>query len=471
MRSFVISSFNGGLSDYEDKGIPGAFKPGTQNLNIRRLVDSIMCQQALAEEPTPGLFTGLANFIVPATDGNTYFFCDDGKIIKRTSGAVYSLVKTDADGAIIGAYEMPCTNGKSYMFYATSTKLHCKELPGLADWSDVDANVVVGGTTYTYPKVNLTASTWHTMGMAVGDLHICNKSTLALVGYDGSYTNNSLDLIPGNEAVTLLERNRYVIIGTKRTDGLAGAALVAWDASSNGWNDRQVLPFSSIQAMIDTEYPLLQVDTDGQLFFSDMVNSLPITNFPGGGYVMPGAVYNDAGLALMGVSGASSGYQGVYSYGRRRKNARPVLNLEYALVSDKIGAVSKAGSTILISYKSGTSYGVKKVDASNKAVGVYRSLDLKAPLNLAYEPTFAMIRLVMAPLPVSCSVGVKRKINKAGSFTTANVEGGGTSFTTQNGTEAIFYVQDKGKIFELEITATPSGNNSPEIYKAEVFFQ
>ena len=46
---YQISSFRGGISDYDDKGLAGAFKFG-YGLDIRKVKDSLSCQQALIEE-------------------------------------------------------------------------------------------------------------------------------------------------------------------------------------------------------------------------------------------------------------------------------------------------------------------------------------------------------------------------------------------------------------------------------------
>ena len=49
MGVFQIVSARGGLSDYEDKGIVGAFKFAA-NLDVRKLKDTISAGQALLDE-------------------------------------------------------------------------------------------------------------------------------------------------------------------------------------------------------------------------------------------------------------------------------------------------------------------------------------------------------------------------------------------------------------------------------------
>src|SRR3989304_1447801 len=97
---FEIKHWDGGLSDYDDKGVRGAFKRG-QNLDIRRDTDSLKAGQALAEEgiieggsqsasaspsvsaALTSVFRDLVHFFVKASDGNTYGFGNAGYIYKR----------------------------------------------------------------------------------------------------------------------------------------------------------------------------------------------------------------------------------------------------------------------------------------------------------------------------------------------------------------------------------------------------
>jgi hypothetical protein len=397
----------------------------------------------------------------------------NGRIYKRTSGGVYSLVYTDAENVCSGASQWYDSVGNTFLTWACTTKLHRKQIlnsSGAAvntNWSDVDATV----NGQTYPKTNLSTATYHTMRQSVGVLLITNVNVLAQVGYDDSYTNNALQLIPGNIAKTLLERNIATIIGCYRLDSKEQSMLVGWDGLSLSWNSKQIFPTSSINALIDTEVPLAQVGSNGQLYYADMTGILPITKFPGGGQCDPDGVDADAGVALFGVYGNGSGYSGIYSYGRKKKNAPLTLNLEYQFDCDQIGTLKKVGSTVMFSYKSGSNYGVKKVDSSNKATATYQSLDLKAPVKKDSEPIWNYVRLIMSPHPAGSTVQVYRRMDKNGSFVICNLDGGSNSYSTTDGQEAVFYIGDKGKYCEIQIVTTPSGNTTPEILQVEVDVQ
>ena len=324
MDAFEIKYWNGGLSDEEDKGIRGAFKFGS-NLDLHRETDSLKCGQALVDEglasshspslsvspsasvsrspspspsasssptpspsasvspsaskslspsvtpsssespspsPTAGLttiFEDLIHFLVKCSDGYTYGFGNTGCVYRRDADAFWQRVYKDADGAIKGAEEKPSSTGKLYLYWATDRTLKRKEIPGLSNWNDVET-----------VNNNLESADWHTMKQIGGALKIVNRDKLALVGYDDSYTNEALDLIPGNWAKTVVERDGRAIVGTYKAAD----------------------PDKGINAAIDSEYPLAQVGDDGEIYFANMSDSMPVKRLPGGGKVNPGGVCN-----------------------------------------------------------------------------------------------------------------------------------------------------------------------------------
>lgn len=464
MNTFLLKSFVG-LSDFENKGIKGSFKFGS-GLDVRREMDSLYSGYDLVEDLGAGTMTDTALFIVNSSDGNSYHFCRDGKIFKRTSAGVYTLVYTDSDGVITGAVEWENDVGDKFLYWATSTKLHRKTIPGVSDWSDVDATV----NGQTYPKTNLTSSTWHTMKEIGGNMFISNSNTIAMVGYDDSYTTNALQLTPGNIAKCLVERNDG-FFGCSRSDNSKEAQYFIWDTISTNYNAKRFVPSEPINAIVNAEQLLFQAGTKGNIFTVDgSFYTVPLVTLPDRlGSVNPDGTDVIDGIALFGFFGNGYGKTGVYSYGRLKKNAPSVLNLDYPLTCDEIGSIKVVGSDILVSYKNGTNYGVKKVGTS-RGTGTYQSLDLVAPINIR-EPLWTTIRITTAPLPESCSVQVYRRTDKNGSFVQANLEGGGTSFNTTGGQEAVFLVGDKGKVCEVQIVLNPSGANSPEVYTCEVSFE
>lgn len=477
MQLFRTKSFTG-ISDYEDKGVFGAFKFG-QNLDIRKATDSLSCGQALADDLAVGTLDSLPLFIVNSSNGNAYLFLRNGKIYKRTSLGVYSLVYTDADGVITGASEWANNAGDKYLIWATSTKLRRKELSttggsATEPWTDVDATF----NSQTYPKTNLTAATWHTMLEMSGALYICNASTLALVGWDDSYTNNALQLVPNNNAKCLMEYNGYAYIGCSRDDNGQRAYLFTWDmAQSLNWNTKRKQGASPINALIDAELPLMQVGSGGKIRLADTSQyTLPIKAFPGGGSANPDGVEADD-LAYFGMFGNTADSDGtirtgIYTFGRVNHNANAVMNLEYLLDCDEIGSVKKVGADLLITYyKAGSGYGVKKVSTTAKATGLYQTIDFKAPASNR-EIVWSMVKVAMKALPSGCSISVRRRINKTGDWLACKLPNSQSSvFSTTGATEATFLMGDAGKFCEVEITLNPSANTTPEIYYFDTIFE
>lgn len=464
---YTIKYFQGGLSDFEDSGVRGSFKRG-RAIDIRKSVNSISCNQALAAEGA-GVIADLILFIVPASDGNTYLFGDTGKIYKRTSGGTITLEHTDTDGKIRGAAEWYNDEGKAFLYWATSTALNRKEIPGESDWSDVNEG--------SFKKTNLTSTDWHTMGVANGSLMIANKDKLAMVGYDDSYTNEALLLFPGNVAKAILERINTVVVGTGRDGSAQEGHLFAWEQTALSWLAKKKIPTKGINAMIDTEVMLMQAGDEGGVYFSDMTNVLPSTTFPGGGTVNPGGVASFNGLALFGVFGNGADNTGIYSYGRLRKNATFALNLEYPIAAEEIGSISVVGDTVLVGYKvltgETTTYHFASVNSAAKQVAEYQTIDLKSPFKMHARTLWKMLRLHTKDMPASTKIEAFYRLDKDESgdnhgWIAAKTQAGETEFTA--GKEAIFIIGSEGDIIEVKLVLTPSGNNSPEVYKIDVIF-
>jgi len=364
------------------------------------------------------------------------------------------------DGAIKGAVEKPSSDGKTYLQWATATSVKRKPLPGAGDWSDVEEIAD-----------NLTGTDWHTMRQIGGANYIANGSKVALVGYDDSWTNEALDIIPGRYIKTIVERNGRAVFGTYP----AG------------------YPNKGVNGAIDCEVPLMQIGDDGELFFSNFTDSMPVRRFPGGGRVNPGGVANEVdqieifdwvfetdswidrqtlgNMSLWGVFEADTDRNGVYTYGRRNKEQPFTLNLEYALEVDEIGAVANVEGVTIISYRDGSDFGVKATDSTTKATGTWESLEFRAPIKKAEQiTTWHYTEIFMEPLPVGCSVEFHYKLNHASSWTQANTASGAGSFSSTEGKKAVFLIGNEGDVFERKIVLNPSANTTPTVLRSRTYF-
>lgn len=532
MAIYEIKQWSGGLADEEDKGIAGAYKFAKNN-DPRKRNDSFSAAQAFIDigvnqtgrspsasvspsaspsrspslsvsassSPTPSpsastspspspsatgsatpsssvspspsssagittQFLDLIRWWVEGSDGYTYGFGNTGYVYRIDEDFFVQRVYKDPDGAIKGAAEWYATAGKTFLQWANDKKLKRKPMPGLANYNDVETQAQ-----------NLNSADYHTMREAGGSLIIANGPVLALVGYDQSYTNEALNLIPGNISKTLVERDGRTIVGTYRPGN----------------------PAKGINGAIDAEVPLAQIGDDGELFYADMQSSTPITRFPGGGKVNPGGVCNQVdqvnffeweqnalnfidkqsvgNMALFAVYDADEGKGGVYSYGRKRKNKPMILNCDYQFDADELGAIISVNGVTMVSYRDGSDFGVKVLDENNKAEAVYEGLDFRAPVKTPVETTiFSKAELYMKPLPAGSWVEFWYKLDKTGDFIRARVADkvGGVEVSQWNlplTKKAVFRIQAAGEIFEPKIVVHPYGNETPEIHRARIYFK
>ena len=524
-------SFESGISSFADRGGRGAFKFAS-GIDIRKTVDTLSCQQALKEEgefgashsqsssisqskslspsassspsisfsnsssaskspspsssasasfsqspsrsaspsasgsPSPSASAGLNSVYedlviawVKASDGNTYGFGDGGHIYRRYTDGFTRMVYTDPDGSIKGAIEKPSPTA-TYLQWATGTKVKQKPLPGSGTWIDVET-----------VAENLTGADWHTMKQVGGANYIANGSKLALVGYDDSWTNEALDIIPGRIIKTLIERDGRVAVGTYP----AG------------------YPTKGVNGAIDCEQPLVQIGDDGELFYSDFVNTMPIKRFPGGGRVNPGGVCNEidqiemfswtfgadswidrqtlGNMSIWGVYNADSGKNGLYYYGRKNKEMPFTLNLEYAMDVDEIGAVCNVEGTTIASYRDGSDYGVKAVDSDNKAEGIWEGLEFRSPVKKAEEITvYSHVEILMDALPHGCTVKFYYQKNKNGTWVQCMTADDLDAFTSEGRKKAVFRINEEMDIYEARIVMTSNANSTVEIFRIRTYF-
>lgn len=525
--------FEAGISSFADRGGRGAAK-FTSGIDIRKTVDTLSCGQALKEEglfnishsqspslsqsaskspssspsashspslsnspsaspsgsvsrsaskslspsasaspsssvspslsPSAGLnniYVDLVIAWVKASDGNTYGFGNAGNIYRRFPDGFTRNVYKDPAGAIKGAVEKPSDSGKTYLQWATDTAVNQKPLPGASNWSDV-----------TQIADNLTGADYHTMKQVGGANYIANGSKVALVGYDDSWTNEALDVIPGRLIKTVIERNGRAVLGTYP----AG------------------YPNKGINGAIDCEVPLMQIGTDGELFFANFTDSMPAKRFPGGGRVNPYGVANAidqielfdwvfgadswidrqslGNMSIWGVFNADSGKNGLYYYGRKNKEQQFTLNLEYVMAVDEIGAVVSVDGVTIASYRDGTDFGVRSVDNTTKAQGLWESLEFRMPIKKAEQITKVdYVELFMEPLPVGCSIYFYYQKNKSGTWVQAYTADGNSAFTTTGAKKATFRIGEDMDIYERRILMIPSANTTPEILRIRSYFE
>ena len=465
---YIISSFRGGLSDESDKGIPGSFKYG-HGLDIHSRDDILMCASNVVtvDSTTIG---DLIQFLVPASDGSMYAFGSTGSIYSiagQKDDPAVSFAYNDEAGNILGAGEFQDDTGISYMYWATATQVSQRAMNSgekAVPWTNVTAN-------FKTDKISSSA-VWHPMKAAMGQFNIGNAEGLATLTYAAAFDPFDLNIIPGNLINCLEERDDYLLIGSEKLDLSEEGHLWSWITTATNWVQKKKLPIQGVNSLIDTELKLAQGGDDGEIFFSDLLNSVPVAIVPGGGKTNPGGVTIHNDLAAFGFYGAT--YPGIWTYGRKHKNRPFALNQSYRLAAtvagssvSSIGAVCEFNGQLFASWGttdgSTSDYGLDAVSTTTKVTqAVYEGLEFNGG-NPHLSKPIDTIALVFSPLVSGTSVSAKFKFDKESAWRYGVLSDGSTTFSASNEVLALFSVGKPGRIFEVGAELNASGSSTPEI--------
>ena len=472
-KAIVIAKFNtGGIADSKYMGIPNSVakligfdihsEPGVLNVN-----------QALTKESGTTV-TGFVKKILPCSDGNTYLFDSlSGKVWKRTSGGVYSLITTltPAAGAagVIDAREY---NG--YIYYTMESRLGRVVVGAPTDWST---------RTDDWQTFTNTDATNHPMIEQNSILYIGQGNLLSQVSEAGVYTASALDLPVQYTISSLGKIDTDVLIGTYIDDNINLTSAFRWNTWSVSWSGDDPIREIGINAFIDCDnFLLVNAGKRGNLYSVDGYKLNLQKRIPGiyssvkQGKIFPNAFGNINGLPIFGFSNVQGNPapQGIYSYGSLTPEYNKVLNLEYPIsqvdgdgrpVVDgvEIGAVAVLGELILVSWRIGSTYGVDKLDTASKvpvATIETRVMNIRRfQLNRYKE-----YAVHYESLPAGTSIRMYYKKNHATDW---------TQFTVKvDSIEARVYVEldlDGANTLQLKVEAVSSGNDSPKIEDITIF--
>ena len=467
MIPYIIKSFRGGISDESDKGPAGSFKYG-QNLDIHGRDDVLKCASVMASIANT---SDLIQFFVPASDGSTYAFGHMGSIYAvsgQENDPAVTFVYNDENGKIRGAAEWKLSDGNNYLVWATATSVARALING-----SLDTPWAAGVATQDY-KTTLDSVDWHTMAMASGSLMAANGPYVATIDYDGNFDPAKLNVRPGNLIKALLERDDYVILGSTRKDNNEEGHLWSWIVTALSWVQKKKIPVQGVNALIDTELKLLQGGDDGEIFYSDFANVVPVAKIPGGGQVAPGGVSVDNDIAIFGNYGGSSvSYTGIWSYGRRHKDRPNALNFPYRLsattggsTATTIGAVAVVNGHVFVSRgvmdDTYSTYSIEGTSGTTLANAIYEGLEFDGGsphLNKLFES----VKITTSPLTNGTSYSVKFKLDKESVWRYAILGNGTTTYSEADSVESIWTVGKAGKIYEVGMELNISGSSSPEI--------
>jgi len=457
---FYQEDFSGGLSDSDIVGPESAFAEGV-GVDIHTKPGSISVHQKLTKNSGTTV-TELCKHAVRGSDGNDYWFSSEsGKVWKRTSAGVWSLLFTNTRGACIGACEF-----NDYIYYATNDDL------------GRFGTLSSGSPTNSDGWAALVDTSWHPM--TVCGLYLCigNKRSIATVDDAGTFTANgnpSIEFanLPWVHSIRALTRfGSNILFGTETSDSYARTIVGQWDLSSPTFlSDPPDIPNFTTKAIISKGmYAYVITGLQGDIYYYDGKLCTKLKKIPGTYSdtqyldIFPASNGDFAGRTLFGVSNGTgnSCLQGVYSIGQHDKNYPVALTLDYPISTGEtsgigVGAILVSGETSLyVSWKNGTTAGIDLIDWSNKYASAYfKTMQLIG--DRTTSKVFENYVLSYASKPTDTALALSYAKNFGTSF---------TSIPLNDRTDNYKYFQKNNiptGVIQFKVDFTTKTNNAPQL--------
>lgn len=376
----------------------------------------------------------LCNVAVEVPSGDTYWFSSaSGNIWKRTSGGVWNLARTNANGACKGAGYF---NGKLY--YASDTKLGTYDLN--TTWND------------SWQTLN---SGDHFMWEKKLTLKIANGSWLASVDTAGTFAANNLDLQPQHAISCIGDWLTDILLGTRVSNYVNESGLFGWDGFSTSWGPiEDYVEEVGVNTFIKAKnYLFAQVGLIGNIYnftgarleeFKRLRDGENAITSP----VSPYQVANINGLPLIATA------RGIFSIGKK-----PYFPLAIEYVPSQgqgitPGALISTGGQVLLSWSNGVTAGVDKL-STNRANG-----KMTTPVALG---KFRDVYVHFDLLPSSTSIGVEVKEDNADWKNIQTI-----ADTTDDDLVKLSTVVNNKRKLQVRVTLNSNGADTPIISAIEL---
>ena len=470
MPKIRLDNFNlGGTADSKYQGVPYS-QAAIVGFDLHSEPGILKSAQKLTKE-SGATIDEFVKVILPCSDGNTYLFSStSGKVWKRTSAGVYSLITTVAPAAGSAAVS-DAEEKDGYILYAMANRLGRVAVPSSGDvnWAVKDDNWATftnGYTIHPIQKLNLLA-------------YIGDKNLVAQVNESNVFSAAALDLEELYKVTTLSKFIRKLMIGTKVGDNVQEAPIFRWNTWSTSFQSPDDVPEVGINAWQEVDNGLLaHAGLKGNIYQYNGEELIHLKRILGDwtgtkkAIVYLNAVGTFKAIPIFGLSNndGNPANQGVYSFGSAGNNYPRVLDLTYpisqgALSNVEIGAIAPiSADQFLVSWKDSnpvpTVYGVDILDLSNKYSGSYietRILGMERGTRKDFH-----VEVFYRSLPANTDIVISGSSNY-GAYSTV---------TSQNNTqdmkkEATVKMVDAAA-GQIKIATTASGNNAPEIEAVEI---
>lgn len=382
--------------------------------------------------------------VVSPSNGDSFWFSSSsGKIWKRTSAAVWSLVHTNTNGACLGAAYF---NG--FVYYADDTKLG-RQAIGVASSEATWSSQNDSWATFTNAD-----ALYHPMAIQNLTLYIGDGKFLASVNSAGTFAANSWDSEVQHRVTCLTPYEDDLLIGTIVQSGVNRSAVFRWDTYSDSWSVVDYVDEVGVNMFIPSDNIMFaQIGLVGNIYVytgskMELYGYLRDTDNAITTGVLEQGSTNLNGLPLIANA------RGVFSLGRRDRDMPIALNIEYIAATGQgatVGAVAAIGSQVLLAHTAQ----VDKLD-TNRANGV-----IITPVIMG---KFNRVRVYCELLPASTSIGISTRMDGATGWTTQTVN---TDTTDDQVAYTATNLSNK-RFGQAKITLTSSTSNSPIIQAIEV---
>lgn len=411
---------------------------------------------------------------IPCSNGETYLFsATSGKVWARSSAGVYRLAYTTVPTA--GA--AGCLGGKEYggyIYWATQNYLHRILITEAVDatWTTLDLNwnVFTNGDTEFHP-----------FALANNVLYIGDANLIAQVD-DGVFSADAMDVISPFRMSALSRQLTNLIYGTYVNANVRNVVGGRWKTWGDSFDSDDDVPEPGINAYLPSDnYNLVSAGRRGNLYQYDGTFFKWLKRIPGDwsagneALIYPNAAENFGGLLRLGLSriAGTPTECGIYSFGHYAPEYPSILSFDFPISTGntakvEIGTVFFIGETMYCTWKDSTvaetpTYGVDVVDASNKQASAYfntRIIQMDRGNAKDYN-----VEVAYRTIPANCSIQLWVSKNYGAFIQHTEFEDNALNYKMQ----ASVRVENCVSV-QFRIKATSNGNNAPEIEQAIISF-
>lgn len=455
-RGLADSLWSGAKSSfYKMRGIDIHSQPGSITVNQKLTKDSA------------SVIDGLCRVSLVLTTGiRLWFSYDSGKIWAESSGT-YTLVYTTSPGAgtarCSGAAEF---NG--FVYWATQSRLHrIATSNATAVASSWTTNAVPNWQTFS-----ATDAEFHPTVVQNAQLFIGDANLIASVDSSATFTASDLNMVAPLRAKCITPFDVDIVIGTINDDNVNFCYIVRWDTVQTSWQFAEPVDENGVNSF--ARLGTVTIANAGQAgawywydgqFLRDYLQ-IPGTWLPTQrAEVYPGSTAVLKKRVVFGLSNLAGNPadQGIYTIGRYSKDYPYVLSgVDYVISEDvvatiEIGALAVDGQDLFVAWKNGSTYGVDKLDYSNKYASAFVETTRITP-DVRNITAFWRFWANYQSLPASTGLTFKYKKNNDSSY---------TELTELDDTiMAQLYAEltiEEARAIQMRVEFTVSSNDAPVI--------